>query len=617
MTVYQVNVTGLALSNTLSLEFDNLIEFDLRKTQKIDSSFDYAFDKSMNASAYLESSKEADYAIGDERLPTPPKFKLLGYTVINEYGSPYITAELKFQGTEIPSKDEYITLTQTDAHTGQKKIIFRGFPIEVSWKLKKDLVEANVKAVTNAWYLTQQNPSLWESSSLPYTEKLNCRPWDPMYYYPRMNEIMLMWDWMNFIPDEKQTMIKISGYRYFFEQDARGFNSYFTHWGGKGIATKWNWLTGVAPSYELTQEIANIVTDYMPCSTPLTYDAGCYIDIPDCKGIVDEPKEWAFDDFKTTKYDGIMQFCNYCDRIFHTRIAQTHNNLSRYQPHYGCYNKGTLVAYWTRNSSAIANSVEPFSVCLNITALTDNTLIEISKEERSTERTTPNVVKVGSIEPESYYTSNYERNESTYPCDWWQKSTGEYTECGSYWFRAERPIQHFHTAENLSQNQVETYAQEMYERLQQGQDKYTASCLSIVCERDSPYRCILPGSRIRVRNVSNHTDDELRIMRITHKKDGAKPATTEIEYYGVYDLAHPNIFPGSNIIERITAQSEKNAEMGPRIETYQNIKNPRKVGIGSPSFITPVEVINTSSDLKVAEVRILNTSGTVRNVIAW
>ena len=616
MTVYEVNVTGLTLSNTLSLKFDNLIELNLKETQEKDFNFDYAFDKSINASTYAVSLKEADYAIGDEHLPTPPRFKLLGYTVINEYGSPYITAELKFQGTEIPSKDEYITLTQTDADTGQKKIIFRGFPIEVSWKLKKDLVEANVKAVTNAWYLTQQNPSLWESSSLPYTEKLNCRPWDPMYYYPRMNEIMLMWDWMNFIPDERQTMIKISGYRYFFEQDARGFNSYFTHWGGKGIATKWNWLTGVAPSYELTQEIANIVTNHMPCQTPLTYDANCYIDIPDCKGVTNEPKEWAFDDFRTTKYDGIMQFCNYCDRIFHTRIAQTNNDLQRYHPS-GYYDKGTLVAYWTRNVSAITNSIEPFSVCLNITALTDNTLIEISKEERSTERTTPNVVKVGSIEPESYYTSDYERNESSYPCDWWQKSTGEYTECGSYWFRAERPIQHFHTAENLSQNQVETYAQEMYERLQKGQDKYTASCLSIVCERDSPHRCILPGSRIRIRNVSNHTNDELRIMRITHKKDGAKPATTEIEYYDVYDLAHPNIFPGSNIIERITTQSEKNAEMGSRIETYQNIKNPRKVGIGSQSFITPVEVTNVSSDLKVAEVRILNTSGTVRNVITW
>ena len=128
---------------------------------------------------------------------------------------------------------------------------------------------------------------------------------------------------------------------------------------------------------------------------------------------------------------------------------------------------------------------------------------------------------------------------------------------------------------------------------------------------------ILPGSRIRVQNISNHTDDELRIMKIIHKKDGAKPATTEIEYYDVYDLAHPNIFPGSNIIERITTQSEKNAEMGPRIETYQNIKNPRKVGIGSQSFITPVEVTNVSSDLKVAEVRILNTSGLIKNVITW
>ena len=583
------------------------ISSSLNLTSTLTSRFEYSIEQTSNVSSFIEAIKEADYAIGDEHLPTPPKFKLLGYTVINEFGSPYITAELKFQGNDIPSKDEYITLTQTDAETGQKKTIFRGFPIEVSWKLKKDLVEANIKAVTNGWYLTQQNPSEWECST-PQAWKIS-QTWDPDYVYGRMNEIMLLWDYLNRIPRQ----VDIDGGLTTFPMRPTGFCSWYTTWCAKKVDTKWNMLTGVAPSYQLTDEITDIVNTYLG----MTVTPSTYVDIPDCKGVSDEPKEWAFDDFRTTKYDAIMQFSDYCDRIFHTRIAQTNSDLQQYQPPYGYYDKGTLVAYWTRNTSAIANSVEPFSVCLNITALTDNTLIEINKEERDTERTTPNVVKAGSIEPESYYTSDYDRNESTYPCDWWQKSTGEYTECGSYWFRAERPVQHFRMTENLSQNQVETYAQELYERLQKGQDKYTASCLSIVCERTSPYRSILPGSRIRVQNVSNHTDDELRIMRITHKKDGPKPATTEIEYYDVYDLAHPNIFPGSNIIERITAQSEKNAEMGHRIETYQNIKNPRKIGVGSQSFITPVEVTNVSSDLKVAEVRILNTSGKVKNVITW
>jgi len=532
-------------------------------------------------------------------------YKLLGYTVIQEFGSPYITAELRFQGTNIPNKDEYITLVQTDFETGQQKIIFRGFPIEVSWKLKKDLVEANVKAVTNAWYLTQQNPSEWEAAR-PETWKIR-QTWDPDYVYGGMNEIMMIWDYMNKITYDSE----VEGGLSTFPMRPTGFCSWYSKWTSHKMDTRWNLLTGVAPSYELTDEVSDIVDTYLPRSiTPDTY-----VEIPFC----DDKDECfsPFDDFKTTKYDAIIQLSDRCGRIFHTRIAQNDINMTKRQPPYGSYDEGTIVAYWTPNTSANGNSIEPFSVLLNITGLTDNTLIEINKEERSTERTKSNVVKVGSIEPQSYYSNDYERNESTYPCDWWMKSTGEYTECGSYWFVAERPIEHFLMTGNLSQNEVEDYAEEVYERLQKGQDKYTASCLSIVCERASPYRSILPGSRIRVCNVSEHTDDELRIMKITHRKDGAKPATTELEYYDAYDLGHPNIFPGSNIIERITSQSEKNAEMGPRIETYQNIKNPRKVGIGSQSFITPVEVTNVSSDLKVAEVRILNTSGKVKNVITW
>ena len=542
---------------------------------------------------------------------TVSPYKLLGYTVINEFGSPYITADLKFQGTEIPSKDEYITLVQTDFETGQQKIIFRGFPIEVSWKLKKDLVEASVKAVTNAWYLTQQMPSEWESSSLPYEEKLNAQPWDEMYYYPRMNEIMLMWDWMNFIPSKRQIPGSSEQFSN-FEQDARGFNSWYSKWSAKMIATKWNYMTGVAPSYELADEISDIVSTYMPCKIPLSYDLSCYDDIPDCRSNSTDPKEWAFDDFKTTKYNGIMQFCDYCDRIFHTRIAQTDYNMTVRQPPYGSYDKGTLVAYWTRNTSANSiNGPEPFNVLLNISALTDNTLLEIHKEERSTDRSKPNVVKVGSIEAVSYYSSGYERNESSYPCEWWQQATGQ-IECGPYWWRNEKPVEHFKMVENLSQNEVEDYAEEYYERLQQGQDKYTASLLSTICERESPYRSILPGSRIRVCNVSNHTDDEMRIMKIIHKKDGAKPATTELEYYNVYDLAHPNIFAGSNILDRIMVQTEKNVEGGPRVETYQNIANPRKIGTGIPT-IGIIEIENTTTHL--ADVRLYNTSGILKNVI--
>lgn len=567
---------------------------------------------SLNISEYIEATKEATYVIGDEYLPTPPKFKLLEYTVVQEFGTAYSTADIKFQGTEIPSIDEYIQLVQTDFETQQKKIIFYGFPIEVTWKLKKDLVEADVKAVTNGWYLTQQMPSQWECSTPDYEEHLNNQPWDQMYYYPRMNEIMLLWDYLNYIPGEAA----VEGGLSVFTMRPTGFNSWYYKWTEPMIATRWYLLTGVAPSYELTEEVSNLVDTYMPCSTPLSYDPSCYIDIPDGLGKVDDAKEWAFDDFRTTKYDAIIQMADYCNRVFHMRLAQSDTNLTRYQPPGGYYDKGTLVCYWTRNTSANSTiGPEPFDVLLNITAGVDNTLIEIQKEERGTERTLPNVVKVGSIESTTWASGGYERNESSYPCDWWQKAVGS-LQCGAYWFIPRRPIQHFLMTENLSQNEVEDYVKEYYDRVVAGEVKYTASLLSTICERTSPYRPILPGSRIRIHNISNHTDEEMRIMRIIHRKTGASPATTELEYYTVYDLAHPNTFE-SGILERVLAASERAAELGYRINTYQNIKNPRATGVGSQPFITPVEVIAVDDAAGTADVRILNTGGKVKNVITF
>lgn len=600
------------LNLTASIEGQDawIISSTLNLTSQLSSQFKYDLEYQLNLTSNIASYEEATYIIPDELLPTPPKFKLLGYRVIQEFGTPYYVAEVKFQGTDIPSKDEYIQITQTDAETSQVKTIFRGFPISVKWKLKKDLVEATVTAVTNGWYLTQQCPPKVYCSCPQY----QIGHWDDLNYYPRMNEVMLLWDWLNFIPN------RATDYAYYGSRDlwirTRGFNSWYTKWSGKKVATKWSDMCGVAPSYELADEISDLVNTYMPCADPNEYEASaCYTPIPDARGNTDGPLPGTFNDMTESKWDAIMKMADWSDHVVHTRIAQNDANLTRRQPPYGCYDKGTLVLYWTNATLANAtDQLEPFNVLLNIDAITDNTFIEAITDERKTDRSIPNLVEIRSQEQDEF-ALNTSYSYGYYPCYWWQRATGDIA-CGAYWWEHQKPVMHYKTQPELDQAGVDAYAEEFYNRLREGENKYSGTFLSSVCERTSPYRCVLPGSRIQITNVSGHNDSEMRITKIIHSKDGAKASMTQIEYCTVYDLAHPNI-KESGIMDKILADFERKAIRGTREETYQNVYNPRKRGIGSPVYAEVGIVENVSSDLNLADVRLVNTSSLLKDVIAF
>lgn len=67
MTIYEVNVTGLTLSENFNGNFDNEVDLNLIKTFTSYHNFDYIFNASLNMSSdiYIEATKEADYYIDD------------------------------------------------------------------------------------------------------------------------------------------------------------------------------------------------------------------------------------------------------------------------------------------------------------------------------------------------------------------------------------------------------------------------------------------------------------------------------------------------------------------------------------------------------------------------
>jgi len=596
-----LNLTSSILSST-----NRLISETLNFSTSIQTQFKYYITHQLNLTSQLEVYKEADYAITDEILPTPPRFKLLGYKVIQEYGSPYFTAELNFQGTEIPDVDEYITLYQTDAENGSHVIIFRGFPIEVDWDLKKDLTTASVKAVTNGWYLTKQNvpkdectpPEYWAIDWLRNGRSFK-------YCYAQMNEMMALWDYLNFVPSERDFEDYWDELNITVERRATGFSTYAPGaWDStKGIYLRWEDIAGIAPSYRLLEEVQGYCNNYN------------YSWMPDIKGNFTDPWQWngGFNDFETTKYDAIMQFSDYGDRVFHMRIAQSDTDIPKKQDG-GYYDKGTLVAFWTNASSANATTnggIEPFNALLDIDATVDNTFIRATKQQRNTERSLPNLVQIRSQEQAWLGTFDF-YNDGYYPCEWWQRASGK-IECGSYWWEHQKPVIHYKTTSELNESEVFVFAQDFYNRVREGEDKYSANFLSSVVERNGT-KIILPGSNIRITNVSNHSDEVMKIMKIVHSKDGAKPAMTDIEYCKVYDMAHPNVIE-SGLVERILADFERKAIRGTRLKTWPNPSNPRKIGIGYPVYaeLGMVESINTSETL--ADVILLNTSRIIKNVI--
>jgi len=602
---YILRVESETLNLTVSVSGECLrsLEGTLNLTTQLSSQFKYDLDYQLNLTSKISSYEEATYVIPDEPLLIPPKFKLLGYRVIQEFGAPYYVAEVKFQGNDIPPTDEYIEITQTDAETKQVKTIFRGFPISVKWKLKKGLTEATVTAVTNGWYLTQQCPPA-VYCSCPQFEYHDYRGYSYVdySYYPRMNEVMLLWDWLNFIPSEHSFQDDYCG----VIRRSRGFNSWYGT-GSMGIAHDWYDVAGVAPSPELESEIYDLANTYMPGR-----EWSDYVPIPDALGNTDGPLPGTFNDMTESKWDAIMKMADWSDHVVHMRIAQSDVDIEGYE-------KGTLVLYWT--DSTLANAIdrlEPFNVLLDIDASTDNTFIEATEDEGKTARSIPNLVEVRSqVQQDFAFDPQY--NYGYYPCEWWQRVRGE-IECGAYWWEHQRPVIHYKTVPELNNAATKTYAEEFYERIQEGEDKYSATFLSSVCERtpdyDEHYRCILPGSRIQITNVSGHDDSEMRITKIIHSKDGAKAPTTQIEYCKVYDLAHPNI-KESGIMNKILADFERKAIRGTREETYQNVYNPRKRGIGSPVYAEVGIVENVSSDLNLANVRLVNTSTLLTKVIAF
>ena len=596
-----LNLTSSILSST-----NRLISETLNFSTSIQTQFKYYITHQLNLTSQLEVYKEADYAITDEVLPTPPRFKLLGYKVIQEYGSPYFTAELDFQGTEIPDADEYITLYQTDAENGSHVIIFRGFPIEVDWDLKKDLTTASVKAVTNGWYLTKQNvpkdectpPEYWAIDWLRNGRSFK-------YCYAQMNEMMALWDYLNFVPSERDFEDYWDELNITVERRATGFSTYAPGaWDStKGIYLRWEDIAGIAPSYRLLEEVQGYCNNYN------------YSWMPDIKGNFTDPWQWngGFNDFETTKYDAIMQFSDYGDRVFHMRIAQSDTDIPKKQDG-GYYDKGTLVAFWTNASSANATTnggIEPFNALLDIDATVDNTFIRATKQQRNTERSLPNLVQIRSQEQAWLGTFDF-YNDGYYPCEWWQRASGK-IECGSYWWEHQKPVIHYKTTSELNESEVFVFAQDFYNRVREGEDKYSANFLSSIVERNGT-KIILPGSNIRITNVSNHSDEVMKIMKIVHSKDGAKPAMTDMEYCKVYDMAHPNVIE-SGLMERILADFERKAIRGTRLKTWPNPSNPRKIGIGYPVYaeLGMVESINTSETL--ADVILLNTSRIIKNVI--
>ena len=598
--------------------------------KEIESQFAYSIEYDRQEYTNIQAWEVANYVfVPDEPMPPdqgdPLIFpnNVLSFNVVQEFGSAYYTAEIKVQGISIPNKDEYVEIRLKDSQTGTSKIIFKGFVIEVSRDLKKNRNEATIRAVTNGWYLTQQNVPKDCAGTVPlhstcftfdYLEDMRIMTW---IWYPRYNEIMLLWDYLFF--DGTRTRGQVA-YEYSnnhiwdrYEYSKRlGFlgdwnrrcnkevliptcptiiDQYNYHakrlW--KSKTTGWHGeITGLIPSRALYDNVNDLGS--------WAYPSVDMFDLPDMRNKTGNDRwDKPFNDFVTSKYDAIMQMSDYDNRIFHYRFAQSDSDIQVRNSGYA--DAGDLVAFWTPNTSANNNVVEPFSICLSVDANNDSTLLDITQFERDTERSIPNMVHVRGLNPDwgtEYFW------DSTSPKDWYDIV-----------YDGKHPVIRYKEITGVNnQTEVNLYAEEYYNRLQEGNVKYKAKFLSKTANDNGD--TLLPGSNINIANVTQHSNDTFRILKIVHSKEGSNPTITNMEYTKVYDLGHPNTFD-AGIMERILREREDSMETGWKEDTYQWLKTPRKSGIGKTPRLALGELVEANVS-NTYDIRLLNSSQLVSKI---
>jgi hypothetical protein len=553
----------------------------------------------------------------------------LGFTVVQEFGSPYWTAEIRFQGENImdydPEMGGAFKIVDTDSITKERRIIFYGYPIKVHWEIKEGIVEYVVKAVTNGWFMTQQNvPEELASSGCThfYTEsfgssKLKC------WKYPRFNEIMMVWNYLQFTPGP------VGNSEWVNEPERTSFCSY---------------PSIIMNTSNVSSELASVTIGQMPgggviggairdtgeggvCNVWVSEDMYNSLDVGICDAYNmrwdwkdglnktgDERFEWVFDYQTTTKYDAIMQMADYCNRIFHWRLTQNDHDLKMdsgsYVPH-----EGEVVAYWTPNSSANANSVEPFSTLLTINAASDNALLKIEKNEKKIERTQPNCVYAYSLGPVNYWNRSGEPYEGVYPARWEELASGRND---AIWNEPQVPVIRYKNVKNLNENEIQDYAEAYYNRIRDEEgNKYTLDTVCTITTRGSPYDSVLPGSRIKITGIDPKLVDpntEFRILKITHFREPAKPTVTTMEFAKVYDIAHPYKIDASALEEVMEAKIAPGA-VSKVDDTYPYMAQTRHDSLGEVVYALPGEIMNVTNGL--AEVRTLNSSTLIKDVIVF
>lgn len=609
-----------SLSN---LKVCKVVETTLDCYKEVNSQLLYRFEQDVQEYTNIQAWKEATYVFTpDDPMPPdqgdPLAFpnNVLSFNVVQEFGSAYYTAEIKVQGINIPNKDEYVEIRLKDSQTGTSKIIFKGFVIEVSRDLKKNRNEATIRAVTNGWYLKQQNVPKDCAGIIPLHSTCVTHgdvagvKWIADYlWYPRYNEMMLLWDYLFFDGTRSKRSIYGVDNPYYAYSERLGFRGKweeYTDYPGPiscpANASDYNYLGGNVWQSEKTGENGEI-TGLIPSRT--LHDEvddlgdGWYWldnwDLPDMRNKTGYDRwDKPFNDFVTSKYDAIMQMSDYDNRIFHCRIAQSDSDI---QKRIGYANAGDLVAFWTPNTSANNDIVEPFSICLSVDANNDSSLLDITQFERDTERSIPNMVHVRGLNPDwgtEYFW------DSAQPKDWYDIV-----------YDGKHPVIHYKEITGVNnQTEVNLYAEEYYNRLQEGNIKYKAKFLSKTANDSGD--TLLPGSNIKIVNVTQHSNDTFRILKIVHSKEGSNPTITNMEYTKVYDLGHPNTFD-AGIMERILREREDSMEIGWKEDTYQWIKHSRKSGIGDKSLIGTCEVTKDYGD-GTYDVRMLNTSQTVSRI---
>ena len=513
--------------------------------------------------------------------------KLLSYTVVQEFGAPYWTADLTFEGSSIleddPNIEGYFDLYQTDTTTEAKKLIFSGFPIKLSWKIKKGIIQYTVRAVTNGWYLTQQNVP--KGSSASQCVHYNIRgdteegPFN-VIKYARKNEKMLLW---NFLWNTNPTDPERGSYC----SDRVVLENLSDVTTDMADATLSNYPVGDHPG------MCGIYAS--PAMISGRGDLGW--DCADCLGKTDSESEfwegdrrnWAWDHKTTSKFDAITEMADYCNRIFH----------------FSTESGGKTYAYWTNRSSANNNLVEPFSTILTVNTSTEHSLIDIKKVDQFTERAKPNCIYTYSVGATTFWDSEGEEEEGCYPTQWYNMGSGsEYGE-------ARYPVMRFKTVNDLNASQIQDYAEEYYNRIS-GEEgiKYVANFVSTLTNRTTPYTLLLPGSRIKITGIDSdlvNPSEEFRIMKITHRKKGGEPAMTSIEFSKVYDIAHPYQI----VVNPVEELAEKMSGVNPASD---DDTSPSKVKSQDAAyFIEPCLIDNISNGL--ATVRILNSTVVLKNVI--